>query len=447
MTRFFTAKPSGKFTAAAVLLCVVAIMVSGCISYYPGSRYGENDNYPNPSPEEYGDGVLRPLCFGYGAGPSMEKAEDAALRDAVQRTAWNILGSSSILYQLEVKRATAQISSLDQYFLSGTVRVYERDWNDGNYEMIVQARIDASAVADLLSERGIASGLLAEGRPVRLPDEEPPVIERDQPLSEVLTYPAFKQTQGNLPTFIVYVHSGSYLSPFLRRSAVTAANSRLLSLGFSYIDYDQVMEVIEDQDMAYTDITGRASALRYLASEFRADYYIDAAVQIASKRISSGYQADATVTLTCYDAVTASGKGSVIYQLERPVQSGNSMQAAEVQAVSAAVEQGTSQLLQQIGDTLVKEQETGTQYEIIFIDTPGSRLMHDFEQLMRNRGAELYRESYSVDETRYVLYSSGSVSEVEQLVYSIADMFPELQDTALMYQRGNSLTFTAGFAP
>ncbi len=428
-----------RFAAGTLL---IMFLLAGCASYYPGDRYGIQ-----PPDSRYDDdqvGVLAPTFYGYGEGVDRSSAEDAAAADAIYRAMSVLLGEASTVYAEKMRRVISDIRRLDLYTVHQTRRIIEWDRVGGLYQVILGVRVNLDAAASLLVQHTIRGGRIPDrAAGLRLPDEVVPEVLPGQRLQDVLSRPVPMWGAGEKPVFLVY-HAQTLGDPALFRAAAAGANSYLASLGFPYLDYDHVQEILSDQDLVFSDIAGRTSALRWIASRFRNDYFIDVLVETSGRQVSANlYQAEAYISLTCYDSFSAEGKGSVFYQTPA-VTSSTSLFSARSLAVQQGIEAAMKRLMADISSSLVADARMGNQYELIFISTTNDQLMRSLSQRIEYRVTNVRRSSFSLDESRYVVVFSGTVTELEDIVYEAASMVPGLSDLYLVYQRGNSVTFHTG---
>lgn len=424
-----------------IIVLLALFFVGGCASYYGGDRYQVGPKLPADGPA----GVLAPWYYGYGEADTREDAQKKAEADALFRAASVLLEDAALLYGDKIEQVIQGIPNHDPYILSGSRRVIDWSRENGAYQVITGVRVNLDALAARIAQEGIRGGRIVPGASgLRLPDEQQPEILRREHLRDVLSRPERIWKDTEKPVFLVYHERTHMTDPALSTAAVASANTSLSNVGLPYITYDQVKEILKDQDLAFTDVTGRASTLRWIASRFRNDYYIDVSFQTSARQTgASRYEGEAFITLTCYDSFTGEGIASVVHQTGA-LPGATSAFGARMGAVQKGMDGAMEKLLQQISGKVVAQARSGEQFELVIINSFSDRIMRQFAQQLGYRVNALRRSSFSLDESRYVLVYDGSLEELEDIIYETSSLVPGLSDMYLVYQRGNSLTFDTG---
>ncbi len=425
-----------------VLLVLSVLVSTGCVSVYKGERYHFDREESIPA-NEVADGITIPVFYGYGTGASKTEAEDDAVSDAIQRSVFLALGDHGLMYRQQIEQLFDTQVDVRDYILSSAVNVIDWDYDRGTFSMIVSARLLLPEISDLLRREGIHGGLIQDTVSLRLPDQEVLDYQKGTALSEVLGPVGIPWGNGREPIFLVYYDESQFSDPFTVRTAVLLANDYLSSTGFSYVDMKQIESIKRDQDYVFTEETGENSMLRWIASKSHADYYIDVAVNTSSYSRGGAFYADASVTLSCFDASTAAGRGSVFIQTEKLVE-GNTRSSAIDRAVADGITNGMYRILSKVSKYFTADAERGNSYELIILKTYDDRTMRAFQNVLADQVSTLVRTTFSVEETRYAITFSGTVDELADRIYETAEQYPELQDIYLIYQRGNVLTFNTG---
>gem|GEM_PF-4980613 len=424
-------------------ICLVSTagVLAGCASYYAGDRY--EDRAGQPDGRRFG--VIAPKYYGYGEGRDQTEAEKQAEADALFRAASVLLEDAALLYGERIERVIENIRNHDPYIIAGSRETVDWSREQGTYQIIAGIRINLDALADRMAQEGLKGGQVTDRNVnLRLTDEQVPQIGSRQHLRDVLSRPERIWEDIEKPVFLVYHNEGQNADPALASAAAAAANRSLSNYGMEYIAYNQVQEILADQDLVFTDVTGRESTLRWIASRFRNDYYINVSFQTSARQTAfSRYEGEAYITLTCYDSYTARGIAEVVHQTG-PVTGAASSYGARIEALQQGMEKAMDELMHQIGGEIVAEARSGEQYELIIINSYSDRMMREFAQQLEYRVRSLRRSSFSLDESRYVLVYEGSVEELEDVIYEASSLTPGLSGMYLVYQRGNSLTFDSG---
>ncbi len=433
-----------KKLAGVLILIMLVISLSGCVSsVYRGPRYDLQTDGDAEEEQVVPDGVAMPLFYGIGTGSTEEKAADDAVRDALQRAAVIALQESGLVYKDQVSRILKGITGLDAYRLSSSQQLLDWDYDRGTYTALVSVRLQLGKLSELLRKQGIYGGLIQDSISLRLPNQDPIEYEDAASLDDVLEDSIIDWSDGIKPTFLVYYDEKQVSDPFTSRTAVLTANRYLSSIDFTYIDLSQIESIKQDQEYAFAEETGSSSMLRWIASRLHADYYIDVAVSTSSYERGGSYYAEASVSLSCFEASTAEGRGSVFIQTEDPVQ-GNTRTAAVDGAVAKEVSRGMLEIMNTASRYFTDDAGRGTPYELIMMKTYDDKMIRSFQKLLAEQVGSLVRTSFSVEESRYTIVFDGTVDDLADLVYETAEFFPELDGIYLTYQRGNSLTFNTG---
>ncbi len=246
-------------------------------------------------------------------------------------------------------------------------------------------------------------------------------------------------------SFLVYFDEDTETDPFLMKAAVSSANKFLGSHGYQFRDFDQVESIRRDQELAYEEETGRSvSMIQWIAAKLKADIYIEVSASVSARTREDKYYGTAAITLNIFDSATGNGLGQAYYQTNPPAFSTISESDALNNAVASAVYKAMPEGIKIAEQGFRKTVSQGIPYELVFINTPNSRIMREFQKRMERRTKSMDRTSYSRDETRYSVKYIGSVEDLEFLVYDMADLVPGLENITMVLQRGNSITFETG---
>lgn len=431
----------GRVLVACFVLIAVLVM-TGCVSVYSGERY-HFEAESQGAAGEVADGVTAPVFYGFGMGQSKAEAVDDAVSDAIQRAVFLALGDNGLLYREQVAELFDREVDANTYVLESTKDILDWDYEGGEFSMLVSVRLLLPEISELLRSKGVYGGLVQDHIALRLFDQQPPDYSTETPLSEVLGPIGPEWVTGVSPTFLVYYDESQVSDPFTARTAVLMANDYLSSVGFSYIDLQQIESIKMDQEYAFAEETGNSSMLRWIASKLHADYYIDIAVSTSSFARDGSYFADASVSLSCFDSSTAAGRGSMFIQTDEPI-GGNTRSSAIDRAVAYGVTQGMAGIMGKVSRFFTADAKRGTAYELIIMKTYQDKVMRAFQAVIAKQVSAVTRTSFSVEESRYTVTFAGTAEELADIVYDTARQFPELRGMYLTYQRGNSLTFHTG---
>ena len=414
-----------------------------------------------------------PVFYGQGNASTASGALNAAKADIVRRAADKILGQAvAAANKDELDALFSPESEVNPFIVRDSMELLSREGDGGSFSASIKARVDLDALAGVLRKNSIIGGqvlpqggkvaLKNESKPVWISDSKPvaaaPAVEEEQPaaVQEPVTQEekALELTPEELArvreyvenlSFLVYFDEDTETDPFFMKAAVSSANKYLGAQGYQFRDLDQVESIRRDQELAYEEETGRSvSMIQWIAAKLKADIYIEIAASVSSKTEKSKYYGSAAVTLNIFDSATGNGLGQAYYQTNPPAFSTVSENDALNNAMASAVYKAMPEGISIAEDGFRKTVSQGIAYELVFINTPNSKLMREFQKRMERKAKSMERTSYSKEETRYTVKYIGSVEELEFLVYDTADLVPGMENVSMVLQRGNSMTFETG---
>ena len=246
-------------------------------------------------------------------------------------------------------------------------------------------------------------------------------------------------------TYMVYFNDETEKDLYLARAAVASANRYLEQQGLEYIDLNQIEKIKSDQRLVYEEETGEAvSVIQWIAHKLNADIYIEVSLDTSSSTKDGKHYGSASVTLNCFDASTADGRGSAVYQTNPPAFSTVSESDALNNAVTSAAFKGMSAAVADAGEKTLKALSSGFKYTLYVVNTPDSSLMRDFSKKIEKKVKNIRRLSFSPEETVYEVSLIGDIGMLEDLIYDTAELIPGLENLTLVMQRRNSITFDTG---
>lgn len=416
-----------------------------------------------------------PLMYGQGSGESAVVALQSAKLNIIQKAAERILGTAAASANRDELAALFGMDfETNMFIIRDSVELISRGSEAASFFASLKARVDLSALASFLRSNNILGGqVLPQGTTPVLEDEQTPLwarqsssgtVEQSQTLpseekaavseavEEVVEETSLTEEEKarvreymeNL-SFLVYFDPETETDPFLMKAAVSSANKFLGNSGYRFRDLDQVERIRTDQELAYEEETGKSiSIIQWIAAKLKADVYIEVAASVSSSTENSRHYGSAAVTLNIFDSATGNGLGQAYYQTNPPAFSTVSQSDALNNAMASAVYKAMPEGIRLAETGFAKAVSQGFTYELIFINTPNSRLMREFVDKMKRRTKDIERTSYSRDETRYTVKYIGSVEELEFLVYDMAELVPGLESMTMVMQRGSSITFETG---
>ncbi len=416
----------------------------------------------------------RPVYYGYGEGSSALEAMRNARMFAVKQTAADLLETAAYEAQKqELDDLLTDITDFSPYIYKDSQQTISSGQSAG-FSYQIGVRMNLESIADLLISRDIFGGQVdgTSGKVYVLNDQKAPQVKADAAAgsaeentpssgnsasgtsspetvpSEVSVTPyelaVIKEYLSEM-TYMVYFNDETESDPYLARAAVASANRYLEQQGIEYIDLNQIERIKSDQRLVYEEETGEAvSVIQWIAHKLNADIYIEVALDTSSSTKDGKYYGTASVTLNCFDASTAIGRGSAVYQTNPPAFSTVSESDALNNAVTSAAFKGMSAAVASAEEETLKALSSGFKYTLYVVNTPDSGVMRDFSKKVEKKVKNIKRLSYSPEETIYEVSLIGDIGILEDLIYDIAELIPGLENLTLVMQRRNSITFDTG---
>ena len=245
-------------------------------------------------------------------------------------------------------------------------------------------------------------------------------------------------------TYMVYFNEDATEDPFYMKAAVGIANEYLTSNAIEAIDYDQVEQLKKDQQMAYDEETGEAiSIIQWIAQKLNADVYIEIDGRTSGETSGDKYYGQANITLKGFEASTGRLLGSQPWNSPKTFSTA-SEQAAKINALQTSVYKAMPIVIDQAKAYMAKALQNGIKYELVIQNTLDSRMMSDFYRKMRRKARDIKTVSQTAEETKYSVFLIGSVEDLVDMVYDVADTVSGLEGVYQVVLRGKSVTFNTG---
>ena len=196
--------------------------------------------------------------------------------------------------------------------------------------------------------------------------------------------------------------------------------------------------------MVYEEQTGQSiSIIQWIAQKLNADVYIEIDGRTSGETSGDKYYGQANITLKAFEASTGRLLGSQPWNSPRTFSTA-SEQAARINALQTSVYKAMPMVLDQAKAYMAKALQNGIKYELIIQDTADSRVMSDFYRKMRRKAKDVRTISQSAEQTTYEVYLIGSIEDLVDAVYDVADTVAGLQGIYQVVLRGKSVTFNTG---
>jgi hypothetical protein len=392
-------------------------------------------------------------------GDTFLAARNRAVMAAVQKAVIDMIGP---------QRESADRKKLDEvlytapnpntYIYADTLKTVRREMRGENnwyYELSVQ--VNLTAVRNTLSANGLlgapatapttgggarevarAEGA-AGGAPAAVAAASPP-----PPASAPVTpeEEAFITRYVDRMTYMVYYDDASKEEPIYRKAAIGKANEYLAGLSLDTIDADQIEKLKEDQQTAFEARSGQSvSVIQYIAQRLNADIYIEVSGRSSGTTQGGKHYGEASIELKAFEASTGVLMGSASFNTLDKAFSQTSQESARINAVQGAVYKTMPRLLDQVKANMAKALERGLRYEVIIQKPLGDRAMSRFWERLARDAREIKSASQSPDEVKYYVWYIGTVDDLKNLIYRIADSVPGLENMEMILTRGKSITF------
>jgi len=248
----------------------------------------------------------------------------------------------------------------------------------------------------------------------------------------------------NNMTYMVYFNEEATEDPFYIKAAVGIANEYLTSNAIEAIDYDQVEELKKDQQMAYEEETGESiSIIQWIAQKLNADVYIEIDGRTSGETSGGKYYGQANITLKGFEASTGRLLGSQPWNSPKTFSTA-SEQAAKINALQTSVYKAMPIVIDQAKAYMAKALQNGIKYELVIQNTLDPRMMSDFYRKMRRKARDITTVSQTTEQSKYSVFLIGSVEDLVDMVYDVADTVSGLEGIYQVVLRGKSVTFNTG---
>ena len=401
--------------------------------------------------------TVTPLFYGYGTGATVTRSLNVAKQQILQKVIEIILSAEArSVKATDLDRLFYSNDRLNGYFVRNTLVILAQGKEQDVFFSHIGLRVDLEAVVLTLEANDIYGGLVVPGADIRLEDAPPPDMAQGtrvetqakdadvvKPGPDPVRNAVVQEYLGSL-TFLVYFDDKSRVDPFLMKAAVGIANRYLNENGIQLIDLDTVETVKRDQELAYEAQTGDAvSLIQWIALKLNADIYVEIDAEATGETKDGNFYGQANITLKFFDSSQATLLASVPYRSPRTFSSSSELDALN-NAIQSSVYQAMPAALEQVYARVEKNAAEGIPYELIILRPPDSRLMLEFLRELQLRTERVQLVSQSADEVRYRVFLLGAVEDLQDIVFSVSDVMPELRNLELVYLRGKSITFESG---
>jgi hypothetical protein len=228
------------------------------------------------------------------------------------------------------------------------------------------------------------------------------------------------------------------------KAAVGIANEYLTSNAMEAIDYAQVEKLKKDQQMAYEEETGESiSMIQWIAQKLNADVYIEIDGRTSGESSSGKYYGQANITVKGFEASTGRLLGSQPWNSPKTF-STSSEEAARINALQTSVYKAMPVVIDQAKAFMAKALQEGIKYELIVQQTTDPKAISDFRRKLQRKVRDVRTVSQTAEQTKFNVFVIGTVEDLADLVYDVAETIPGLEGMYQVLLRGKSLTFNTG---
>jgi hypothetical protein len=405
---------------------------------------------PEPLPEEK-------VYEGAGKDSSMLTAMNMAKMDAVRKAVIDMIGvANEQANQEKLQEILYNTQNPNAYVNNDTFETLRKDKIGEDYIFEARVAVKMRAVESTLK----AHGLYGEAATAQSKTGEAATVSAEatsegaETIDEITSQTGGEELTAeekriiaryvNNMTYMVYFNEEAAEDPFYMKAAVGIANEYLTSNAIEAVDFDQVEKLKKDQQMAYEEETGQSiSIIQWIAQKLNADVYIEIDGRTSGETSGDKYYGQANITLKGFEASTGRLLGSQPWNSPRTFSTA-SEQAAKINALQTSVYKAMPIVLDQAKAYMAKSLTNGIKYELIVQNTFDSRMMSDFYRKMRRKAKDIKTVSQTAEETKYEVYLIGSVEDLVDMVYDVADTVSGLEGIYQVVLRGKSVTFNTG---
>jgi hypothetical protein len=439
-----------KALLGLVVLPLLFLFLVSCLSGPSAAMGPPQGGGPAPMPEEK-------VYEGAGKDTSMLTAMNMAKMDAVRKAVIDMIGvANEQANQEKLQEVLYNTQNPNAFVNNDTFETLRKDKIGEEYIFEARVAVKMRAVESTLKAHGLyGEATIAQGKIGEAATASAEATGEDAETIDEIT----AQTGGqeltaeekriiaryvNNMTYMVYFNEEATEDPFYMKAAVGIANEYLTSNAIEAVDFDQVEKLKKDQQMAYEEETGESiSIIQWIAQKLNADVYIEIDGRTSGETSGDKYYGQANITLKGFEASTGRLLGSQPWNSPRTFSTA-SEQAAKINALQTSVYKAMPIVLDQAKAYMAKTLTNGIKYELIVQNTFDPRMMSDFYRKMRRKAKDIKTVSQTAEETRYDVYLIGSVEDLVDVVYDVADTVSGLEGIYQVVLRGKSVTFNTG---
>ena len=101
-------------------------------------------------------------------------------------------------------------------------------------------------------------------------------------------------------------------------------------------------------------------------------------------------------------------------------------------------------VIEQAKAFMAKALQEGIKYELIVQQTTDPKAISDFRRKLQRKVRDVRTLSQTAEETKFSVFVIGTVEDLVDLVYDVAETIPGLEGMYQVLLRGKSVTFNSG---
>lgn len=392
---------------------------------------------------------------GAGKSGSLIEAINLAKMDAVKKAVTDLIGVANEQANRDVLNGVLyNTKNPNAYIVEDTYKTLRKDKIGDNYIIECEVAVNSEALKNTLKANGLLGGEIitkkeqTEGAAAASGSQtKAEAAEVLKPVQEGSLSPGeqriIRKYVQNM-TYMVYFNDSSKEDLFYMKAAVGMANEYLASHSMEAVDLDQIEKLKKDRQKVYEEETGESiSIIQWIAQKLNADVYIEIDGITNGERAGKNFYGQASITLKVFEASTGRLLGSVPWNSPRTF-STSSEQTARINAIQTSVYKAMPIAIQQAQAYMAKALRDGIKYELIVQNTADTRLMSRFRRKLKKRVKDVKTVSQSAQETRYQVYFIGSLEDLVDIIYDVAETVPGLENMEQVLLRGKTVTFDSG---
>jgi len=392
---------------------------------------------------------------GAGKSTSLIEAINRAKMDAVKKAVIDTIGVANEQANSEIlNEVLYNTKNTNAFILTDTYKTVRKDKIGNNYIIECEVAVNSEAVKNTLRANGLLGGETVtkakktEGAAaVSNAQTKKPAAAVAEPMKEAALTPEEQQVIRKYVqnmTYMVYFSESSKEDPFYMKSAVGIADEYLASHSMEAVDLSQIEKLKKDQQKVYEEETGESiSIIQWIAQKLNADIYIEIDGITNGERSGKNFYGQASITLKVFEASTGRLLGSVPWNSPKTFSTA-SERTARINAIQTSVYKAMPIAIQQSQAYMYKALRNGIRYELIVQNTSDPKLMSQFRRKLKRKVKSIKTVSQTAQETKYQVYYIGSLEDLVDIIYDVAEAIPGLENMEQVLLRGKSVTFDTG---